>query len=97
MSNILSPVMTTVTNLIADILVDNLECPHCHGGIVIDQINCGIFRHGVYKHNMENINPHANKEDCDNLIINNKIYGCGKPFRLIKENEIYKIEICEYI
>jgi len=24
-----------------------LECPHCKEFIIIEKINCGIFRHGV--------------------------------------------------
>ena len=31
---------------------------------------------------MEQIDPHACKEICDNLVKNNEIYGCGKPFKL---------------
>lgn len=37
------------------------------------------------------------KNECDNLINNNVIYGCGKPLRIIKINDIYDVEICDYI
>lgn len=72
-------------------------CPHCNEYIEIIELNCGIFRHGVYKFNNEQINPHMNKEDCDYLIENNLIYGCGKPFQIKINNNIVEIIICEYI
>ena len=74
-----------------------LTCPHCSEFIIIEQINCGIFRHGILKSNNTQINPHACKEECDNFINNNLIYGCGKPFRIIKKEDKFFIEICEYI
>ena len=75
-------------------------CPHCNDNILvfIKDVNCTIFRHGIYKNNLTQIDPHASKELCDDLIKNDLIYGCGKPFRLIKNNnESYSTVICEYI
>lgn len=65
-----------------------LKCPHCFDEIIIfrNEINCAIFRHGVLKDTYQQIDPHASKEVCENFVATNKIYGCGKPFRL--ENEI---------
>jgi hypothetical protein len=40
------------------------------------------------------IDPHSNKEICDNLIKTNAIYGCGKPFMI---NENLEIILCDYI
>ena len=74
-----------------------LVCPHCKEFIIIEQLNCGIFRHGTLKSNNTQINPHANKEECDYYINNNLIYGCGKPFKIVQENDKFIIEICEYI
>jgi len=74
-----------------------LKCPHCNENIIIEQINCAIFRHGIYKHNLQQIDPHLNKESCDELINNNKIFGCGKPFLIKKINNIWESEICDYI
>lgn len=83
-----------------------LECPHCKSFIQIylNEINCAIFRHGVYKSNMKQIPPHTCKTDCDTLISNNLIYGCSKPFKIVKTTENnndvnlnYKLEICDYI
>jgi hypothetical protein len=73
-----------------------LNCPHCNIPVLIEQLNCKIFRHGILKSNNIQINPHANKEECDYYINNDLIYGCGKPFRIIENND-FKIEICEYI
>lgn len=74
-------------------------CPHCKNDILImeNEINCAIFRHGVYKKTFRQINPHENKETCDKLFAEDLIHGCGKPFKLIKENDEYKAEICDYI
>jgi hypothetical protein len=76
-----------------------LKCPHCDEYFVVNtsQINCTIFRHAVYRSNMEPINPHENKENCDNMVTNNLVYGCAKPFRIINQNNIYITEICDYI
>ena len=67
-----------------------VDCPHCGGKVIIEQINCGIFRHGVYKNGAQ-VNPHMSKEECDR--IKSDIYGCGKPFK-IEQN---KAVICDYI
>ena len=74
-----------------------IKCPHCKKFILIEQINCAIFRHGVYKTNNEQVNPHLNELDCDNLIKNKMVYGCCLPFKIIKENDKYIAVICEYL
>ena len=73
-----------------------IKCPHCDEFIFIEELNCKIFRHGIFKKNMKQINPHSNKELCDFYIKNDLIIGCGKPFELIWENEEWKPVICEY-
>lgn len=74
-----------------------ITCPHCSDYIIIEKINCGIFRHAVLINTGKQIDPHANKEMCDNYIKKNKIYGCGKPYQIIKEEDTYKAIICDYI
>lgn len=64
-----------------------INCPWCNEYIIIEEVNCGIFRHG-YDINYNQINPHGNMEYC----ISNTIYGCGKPFSII--NGI--IQQCSY-
>ena len=58
------------------------------------ELNCRIFRCGVLKLNGLQINPHSNKNICDDLTANNLIYGCGKPFLIDGNN---KALICYYI
>jgi hypothetical protein len=74
-----------------------LECPHCKNYIIIEKINCAIFRHGVLKENGQQIDPHSVKELCEYYVNNNLIYGCGKPFKIILKNGIFETEICGYI
>lgn len=81
------------------------ECPHCHGYVIVNrkEFNCKIFRHGTKKGEDnkgigEQVYPHASKEECDSLYQKNEIYGCGKPFRIIKTSqEQYTVEECGYI
>ena len=77
----------------------HIECPHCKGGIIIEikDINCGIFRHAIFKSSNEIVSPHASKENCEKLLENGYVYGCCKPFKLIKVGETYVPEVCEYI
>jgi hypothetical protein len=74
-----------------------VECPHCNGSIIIEELNCSIFRHAILKENGNQINPHAQKEECENYIEKNLIYGCGKPFIVIFRDNKYISEICDYI
>ena len=74
-------------------------CPHCQISVLIEQLNCKIFRHGTFKHNGQQINPHEPKEVCDYFFANKMIYGCGKPFKIEQKpdsNEFIAL-ICEYI
>ncbi len=77
-------------------------CPHCSEPILVyhSEINCTIFRHGIFRHTGEQMNPHAPKEECDRLFRDGLIYGCGRPFRVIKrdtERPTYYSEECDYI
>uniref|UniRef100_A0A6C0B1Q1 Uncharacterized protein n=1 Tax=viral metagenome TaxID=1070528 RepID=A0A6C0B1Q1_9ZZZZ len=74
-----------------------VTCPHCSELIVIEQINCNIFRHGVMKDTGKQMDPHAPKEVCYQLKETDAIYGCGKPFSLVKKDDEFTANICEYI
>lgn len=67
-------------------------CPYefCQGTITVapNQINCGVFRHGVYKQSGRPIGPHLSKEKCLELIRQNKVHGCAQPFRIRKVREV---------
>jgi hypothetical protein len=82
-----------------------VECPHCRELVLIEKIDCAIFRHGALKENGKQIDPHASKELCDFYISKDLINGCGKPFKVIlnpncnsKDNDDKFIAIvCDYI
>ena len=76
------------------------KCPHCRESVIIDEkdIACAIFRHGVFKKNDKQMNPHAPKKVCDRLFKKGLIYGCGKPFKLVKDaSGNYIAIICGYV
>jgi hypothetical protein len=75
------------------------ECPHCKQILIvnINEINCGIFRHGVFKESGQQINPHETKANCDQFIKSDLVYGCAKPFEIKKIFDKYEITICDYI
>lgn len=77
-----------------------ITCPHCFMLIEVlySEVNCKIFRHGAYKSNGKQIDPHLNKPTCDNLVAKDEIYGCGKPFKLEHDIEDKYIAVaCDYI
>ena len=76
-----------------------ITCPYSNCNICIEivEINCAIFRCGIYKNDGKQINPHLSKEECETLKREDKIWGCGKPFQLINTNGIYQLAICDYI
>ena len=74
-----------------------VTCPHCEELILIEEINCNIFRYGSMKLDGRQMDPHTPKELCDQLQGADLIYGCGKPFSLVKtDKNIYIAEICDY-
>lgn len=77
------------------------KCPHCHQDVILyrSEINCRIYRHGIFRSNLQQIDPHSSQEQCRNYVEQNLIYGCGKPFRVeftIDNSDIYLSE-CDYI
>jgi hypothetical protein len=60
------------------------ECPHCEGIIMVavNEVNCTIFRHCVSKINLQQVNPHASREQCEELFSKKLVYGCCMPFKL---------------
>ena len=79
-----------------------VSCPHCGQVIEILELNCRIFRCGIYKDSFQQIDPHLCKELCDSLAKQQKIFGCGKPFQLVdgkdsSGNPIFVSHQCGYI
>jgi hypothetical protein len=59
-----------------------IECPHCKIAILVEAMNCRIFRCGMYKSNGTQIDPHLDQVSCERLYNDRLVYGCGKPFRV---------------
>ena len=79
----------------SDIIV---TCPHCQDPVLIAAINCQIFRHASYKINGEQIPPHTCQTECEKLVNSDSVYGCGRPFRIIiNENKEFIAVVCAYI
>jgi DNA-directed RNA polymerase subunit RPC12/RpoP len=72
-------------------------CPNCNEFILIEKLNCCIFRHAFFIASGKQIDPHSPKSYCNYLIQNNLIYGCGKPFKIVKKLNKYDAIICDYI
>ena len=64
-----------------------IECPHCGGTIVTGakDVNCAVFRHGVLKRSGRQMGPHTKRAECERLVAEDAIVGCGKPYRLAAE------------
>ena len=88
--------MNTNTNEITKNII--IQCPHCDDFIMIEKLNCCIFRHGVLIKTDKQIDPHGSKELCEYYIKRKLIYGCGKPYKIIMndKNEYLAIK-CDYI
>ena len=72
-------------------------CPNCNEFIIIEKLNCGIFRHGIIKETGKQMDPHLVKDKCDELKENDLIYGCGKPFQILIVNGEMVVQKCNYI
>lgn len=73
-----------------------ITCPNCHDVVIIEQINCGIFRHAILKKSGKQIHPHTSHDKCESLFNKKRIYGCGKPFRVVNKNGEFVSELCDY-
>mgnify|MGYP003148468160 CR=1 FL=1 len=72
-----------------------INCPTCNKKILIEKINCGIFRHAIKKSTYKQVGPHAKEKYINSLIKNNNIIGCGQPFKINKKN--FQVEKCGWI
>jgi hypothetical protein len=74
-----------------------VKCPNCQVEIIIEEINCKIFRHGVNKATGEQMNPHASKAECHEAISKDTVYGCAAPFILDLSGNEWVAVSCDYI
>ena len=76
------------------------ECPNCELFIEtrMEDVCCGIFRHGVFKCNYQQIPPHADEQSIKHIKDNDQIYGCGLPYQITKDkDDIFQANKCGYI
>ena len=74
-----------------------ITCPHCDTLVYIEELNCCIFRHAVFKTTGEPIPPHTPRQVCDALLESGEIYGCAKPFQIVLEDGVHVPKVCDYI
>lgn len=74
-----------------------VNCPWCDCTIEIEQLNCAIFRCGIFKESGNQINPHESQENCEQFSKNNLIHGCGKPFKVQYIQDYFIAIKCDYI
>jgi hypothetical protein len=85
-----------------EVIIENdfyfFKCPYCEQEIIVDKkdLNCCIFRHAIYKHNYQQVDPHLTEYECKKLIEKNSVYGCCKPFEIINRNSKLYCVKCAY-
>lgn len=63
-----------------------------------NEINCAIGRHAVLKSTGQQISPHTRKEQCDQYAERDEVWGCAKPFRVVRDAAREWIAVkCDYI
>ena len=67
-----------------------VTCPHCKDPIVIQYINCGIFRHGTYRQSGKQVKPHLNQTIPDYVL-----HRLSVSFRLRLQESFQSA--CEYL
>jgi len=90
--------MQKMSEIIVNDELLSFKCPHCDLPIdvVKTDLNCCIFRHGIYKNTFKQVDPHLNKAMCDKLVENKMVIGCCKPFEIVNKNNKYFVQKCDY-
>jgi hypothetical protein len=71
-------------------------CPKCQGGIEIESVNCGIFRH-IEELSTKAQDPHASQEKCEKGVANGAVLGCGAAFKVVpKADGELELVLCGY-
>jgi hypothetical protein len=63
-----------------------VRCPYCHIDIEILEVNCGIFRCGIFKDTGEQLPSHLSEEGCE--LAKPFVWGCTRPFMLMQGTPI---------
>ena len=81
-----------------------IPCPHCHVLMELahTDLNCGIYRHAVWKDGGTQIDPHAPRDVCEQVVREGLVHGCGKPFRAREARSAsgevsLRVEVCGYL
>jgi hypothetical protein len=72
------------------------QCPHCELWIQVrrEDLNCKIFRHGVFIDSGKPIDPHASKGDVESQSHN--ILGCGGPHMIYNDTGKWYVRACSW-
>jgi len=69
-----------------------VNCPACKEPVLIDQVNCGIFRHAFYTDTLKTVDPHASKRHIMETMACGRLGGCGAPFEVVDG----RARMCDY-
>jgi len=64
-----------------------VSCPTCGVTVEVVELNCKIFRCGIFKATGQQLNPHAPKQECDRAKQMDLIHGCGSPFIVRQDDQ----------
>lgn len=67
-----------------------VNCPYCDGKVEILELNCRIFRHGIFKETGRQIGQHLKEDFVNKLLNENKIWGCGLQFKIQRDDAIIR-------
>lgn len=65
-------------------------CPHCESGVVMleSEIACRRAIHAVLRDSFQQVNPHAPRSLCEQLLKENKVFGCCRSIEIVG-NEVF--------
>ncbi len=75
------------------------KCPHCALPIYteLQEISCGIFRHGYNMETRRALSPHLPEGECKKAVKLKHVVGCCGPYRIRRLRNEFVVESCGYI
>ena len=67
-----------------------IKCPYCGEDVIIEKLNCRIFRHGYRKKTMKQIGPHCKEVSVDRMLEKGLLHGCGRQFKIEEDGSVVK-------